>query len=211
MSLTYHEELYRSSQSMQRLREARITVCGAGALGANIVESLARAGFRQLKVIDRDRVEERNLSTQPYQMDDVGGHKARALAHLVYRAVGVELEAVVQELSGRNVAKLLSGSDFILDAFDNSVSRQAVSAYARSTETACLHAGLADGYSEVMWDEVYRIPGPAQDDICDYPLARNLVTMTVAVACETLIAAVLSGERKNWTATLSDLTVRSYN
>ena len=210
MSLTYHEELYRSSQSMRHLSETKVTVCGAGALGANIVESLARAGFRQLKVIDRDRVEERNLSTQPYQMDDVGGHKARALAHLVYRAVGVEVEAVALELSGRNVAKLLNGSDFIIDAFDNSSSRQAVSAYARSAETACLHAGLADGYSEVMWDEVYRVPSPAQDDICDYPLARNLVTMTVAVACETLIAAVLSGERKNWTATLADLTVRNY-
>jgi tRNA A37 threonylcarbamoyladenosine dehydratase len=33
-------------------------------IGAN-TESLARSGFGKLTVVDRDRIEERNLSTQP--------------------------------------------------------------------------------------------------------------------------------------------------
>jgi molybdopterin/thiamine biosynthesis adenylyltransferase len=45
-----------------------VTVCGAGALGANITENLARSGAGSLVVIDRDRIEERNLSTQPYYL-----------------------------------------------------------------------------------------------------------------------------------------------
>ncbi len=210
MTSTYHEELYRTSQAMARLRDTRVTVCGAGALGANLVESLARTGFARLKVIDRDRVEERNLSTQPYQMDDVGGHKALVLSHLVYRAVGLEMEAARAELNGRNVAKLLAGGDWLVDCFDNSAARAAVSAYARSTGTPCLHSGLANGYAEVMWDEVYRVPGPAQDDVCDYPLARNLVTLAVAVTAETLITAILTGERRNQTVTLADLDIQPY-
>ncbi len=48
---------------MQRLRQVLVTVCGAGALGANLAENLARQGFTRIRVIDRDRVEERNLST----------------------------------------------------------------------------------------------------------------------------------------------------
>ena len=64
MSIYYHEQLYRTAGLMARLREMRVTVCGAGALGANIAESLARSGFARLKVIDRDRVEERALLPQ---------------------------------------------------------------------------------------------------------------------------------------------------
>src|SRR5215210_4253538 len=89
----FHEERYRSEAVMRRLRDLPVTVCGAGALGANIAESLVRTGFGRLKVIDRDRVEERNLSTQPYYRSDVGAFKAKILANMLYRAVGVMPEA----------------------------------------------------------------------------------------------------------------------
>jgi tRNA A37 threonylcarbamoyladenosine dehydratase len=59
-------------------------VCGAGALGANIAESLARSGFCQLRVIDR--IQDRNLSTQPYYRSDIGAFKAKILANNLYRA-----------------------------------------------------------------------------------------------------------------------------
>lgn len=211
MSMTFHEELYRSKPGMRRLREARVTVCGAGALGANIVESLARSGVVKLTVIDRDRVEERNLSTQPYLRDDIGGKKARTLAYAVYRAVGVEVEALASELTARNVAKLLADSDLVIDAFDNSIARTVVSEYCRAADVPCLHAGLANGYAEVMWDEIYRVPSAAQDDICDYPLARNLVTLTVAMACEAAIRSILTGARHNWTATLGDMAIQRFD
>ena len=210
MTVTFHEELYRTRSAMDRLRQARVTVCGAGALGANITESLARSGFRKLKVIDRDRVEERNLSTQPYLLDEIGGKKARVLSFSIYRAVGVEVEAVTAELTQANAAKMLTGSDLVIDAFDNSTARAAVSAYCQAADVPCLHAGLANGYAEVLWDEVYRVPSDANDDVCDYPLARNLVTLTVAVACESAIRAVLTGAHSNWTATLGDLSIQPF-
>ena len=195
---------------MSRLKEARITICGVGALGANLAESLARCGAGHLRLVDRDRVEERNLSTQPYALDDIGAHKARALAYSLYRAVGIEALALTQELTVRNAPKLLRDSDLIVDCFDNSVAREAVARYCYDAHVPCLHVGLAGGYAEVLWDEVYRVPSDAQDDICDYPLARNLVTLAVAVACETVIIALVTGERKNWTATLGDLSVQPF-
>src|SRR5919107_404818 len=92
-SAFFHEHRYRSAVVMQRLRDLPVTVCGAGALGANITESLARSGFARLKVVDRDRVEERNLSTQPYHRSDVGAFKAKILANTLYRAVSATVEA----------------------------------------------------------------------------------------------------------------------
>src|SRR5258708_22555461 len=93
MSIFFHEQLYRSPELMARVREMAVTVCGAGALGANMVESLARSGFARLKVIDRDRVEERNLSTQPYYRSDIGAFKAKILANSLFRALGVTIDA----------------------------------------------------------------------------------------------------------------------
>lgn len=206
----YHEQLYRSVPLMKRLRDTPITVCGAGALGANMVENLARAGCACLTVIDRDRVEERNLSTQPYQLDDVGAKKATTLANAVYRAVGCEVTGVAKELSTANVAKLLKGAEIVVDAFDNSVARAAVTQHCAESRVACLHAGLAADYAEVLWNEVYRVPSPAQDDICDYPLARNLVMLTVAIASESLIGFLDDGSQGNFTITLRDLNVRPY-
>lgn len=206
MSIYYHEQLYRSAEVMRRLREQPVTVCGAGALGANIAESLARTGFARLRVIDRDRVEERNLSTQPYHRADVGAHKAKMLANSLYRALGVRVEAHAEELTARNAAKLLDG--LVVDAFDNSAARQAVKDACAQKGLACLHAGLAEGYAEVIWSEQYRVPSAAHDDVCDYPLARNLVTLAVSVACEALVRYVAAGERESYTLTLGDFAVR---
>jgi molybdopterin/thiamine biosynthesis adenylyltransferase len=195
---------------MRRLVEFPLAVCGAGALGANITESLARMGFRRLRVVDRDRVEERNLSTQPYYLSDAGAFKARVLANALYRALGVEVDAQSVELTGANAAKLLKGCALVVDAFDNSASRRVLKEYAERAGVPCLHAGLAGDYAEVIWNEVYRVPSAAQDDICDYPLARNLVTLTVAVACETIVEFVAAGARRSHTITLRDFAVRPY-
>src|SRR5438132_1814597 len=99
MSIFYHEQISRAPELMARLRDFAVTVCGAGALGANITESLARSGFGRLTVIDRDRVEERNLSTQPYYRSDIGAFKAKILANSLYRAVGAPVEARAEELT----------------------------------------------------------------------------------------------------------------
>lgn len=208
MSIFYHEQLYRSAALMRRMREQLITVCGAGALGANVAETLARSGFAQLRVIDRDRIEERNLSTQPFYRADVGAQKAKILAHNLYRALGVQVEAQAIELTADNARKLLAG--VVIDAFDNSVSRRAVKDACAAAGLPCLHVGLADGYAELIWNERYRVPSAARDDVCDYPLARNLVMLTVAAACEVVTRYVAAGERESYTITLGDLSVRRY-
>jgi molybdopterin/thiamine biosynthesis adenylyltransferase len=210
MNNFYHEQLYRTPELMARLGEFAVTVCGAGALGANIAESLARMGFRRLRVVDRDRIEQRNLSTQPYYLSDAGAFKARVLANALYRALGVEVEAQSVELTEMNAAKLLAECALVIDAFDNSASRRVLKEYAERAGVPCLHAGLAGDYAEVIWNEVYRVPSPAHDDVCDYPLARNLATLAVAVACESIVEFVSTGARRSHTITLRDFAVRPY-
>ena len=59
----FHEERH---ASLALFADRLITICGAGTLGGNLVETLARMGFSRLILIDKDKVEMRNLSTQPY-------------------------------------------------------------------------------------------------------------------------------------------------
>ncbi len=210
MSMFMHEQVYRSANVMTRLKEASIVVCGAGALGANIVENLGRMGYGNLRVIDHDRIEAHNLSTQPYFRGDIGGFKARVLANGLYRAIGVKVQAEAVRLTAQNVGRLFTGADLVIDGFDNSASRQVVTDYCLGQGLACVHAGLSRDYAEVIWNEDYRVPGDGPGDLCDYPLARNLVMLTVNIACEVVTRYVAEDRREGYTITLGDLGVRSF-
>jgi len=50
---------------MAQLKDFPVSVCGAGALGANIIENLARSGAGSLVVIDRDRIIALRNATSP--------------------------------------------------------------------------------------------------------------------------------------------------
>lgn len=209
MSMFLHEHIYRTPAVMEKFKAFPITICGAGALGANITETLARSGFQALRVIDYDRVEEHNLSTQPYYRSEVGGFKAKVLANNLYRALGVEISPNTQKLTSDNAMKLLKGSQLVIDAFDNSSSRQTVTDTCAQQNWPCLHAGLATDYAEVIWNAHYRVPSASREDVCDYPLARNLVMLTVAIASEVVMGYAATGEQRNFTITLKDLSVEA--
>lgn len=209
-SIFFHEQLHRTARLMKQLREFPVTVCGAGALGANITESLARSGFGKLRVIDRDRIEERNLSTQPYYRSDIGAYKAKILTNSLYRALGITVDGRSKELTTANTQQLLTGSALVIDTFDNSTSRQTVKDYCINSQIPCLHVGLASDYAEIIWDPIYRVPSPANDDVCDYPLARNLVTLAIATACEIAIDFVATGQQQSFTITLADFAIKPF-
>ncbi|KST66825.1 ThiF family adenylyltransferase [Mastigocoleus testarum] len=206
----FHEQLHRTPALMAKLRDFPIAICGAGALGANLTENLARSGFSKLRVIDKDRIEERNLSTQPYYRSDVGAYKAKILTNSLYRALGIAVDGRSQELTPSNVKQLLNGSALVVDCFDNSIARQIVTDYC-ATHIPCLHVGLASDYAEIIWNQIYRVPTPANDDVCDYPLARNLVILTVAVACEVITNFVASEQQKSFTVTLADFAIKAFD
>lgn len=204
----HHEQIYRGADGLARLAATRVTLCGAGALGSHLADNLVRQGFGPLKVIDRDRVEEHNVSTQLYGESDVGAWKVDVLRNRLFRACGVEIDGVNKELGERNARSLLKDGGIVLDTFDNSASRRLVQETCRALGLPCLHVGLFADYGEVVWDEHYRVPGDVAGDVCDYPLARNLVLLCVAVASETLVRHVLAGTRQNWSVTLGDFAVR---
>lgn len=203
-----HEQAYRGPGALEKLAAAKLTVCGVGALGSHVAESLARQGVTRIRLIDHDRVEEHNVGCQVYGLTDVGAKKVDVLRGVLYRATGTEAEAVAKRLDERTARTLLKDAGVVVDAFDNSDSRRLVQERCRALALPCLHVGLFADYGEVVWDEQYRVPADAAGDVCDYPLARSLVLLTAAVACEVLARFLANGVRASWSITLRDFAVK---
>ena len=207
----HHESLYRGPELLEKLAALRVALCGAGAIGSNLADNLARQGVSNLRAIDHDRVEEHNVSTQLYGESDIGVWKVEALRNRLFRTTGIEINPVRKELTGDNARQLLKDSDLIVDAFDNAAGRRAVQELARAASVPCLHVGLFEDYCEVVWDEAYRVPHDATaGDVCDYALARNLVLLSVVIASEAVMNWVADGNRTSRSATLRDLAVRPF-
>ena len=104
----------------KRFSSATVAVCGLGGLGSNIAIALARAGIGKLLLIDFDRVDITNLHRQQYKVNQIGLHKADALAeNLIEIAPYTEVKAVAEKITEENFADLLKGADVVCEAFDN--------------------------------------------------------------------------------------------
>lgn len=206
----YHERLYRGTEALDKLGRLRLTVCGAGAVGSNLVDNLVRQGARRVKVIDFDRVEAHNVGTQLYAEGDTGAFKVDVLQAEVFRAAGVELGALRKQLTEQNVRKLLADADLVVDGFDNHAARALVTRHCRETGIPCLHVGLSAEYAEVIWNESYRVPQDVVEpgaDVCEYPMARNLIQFAVALASEAVMRFALEGHKHSYSFTLRDLHI----
>ena len=64
----------------QRLAAMQATVIGVGAIGRQVALQLAAIGTRRIQLIDFDRVEATNVTTQGYLAADVGQSKVLAMA-----------------------------------------------------------------------------------------------------------------------------------
>ena len=203
-----HEAIYRGPEAIERLGQFQITLCGAGALGSLLADNLARQGVRQMTVIDFDRIEGHNAGTQLYGQSDVGAKKVDVLKAQLFRSVGIELTVHDRRLDERNVKKFLRKTDLVVDTFDNSASRRIVTDFCREQRIECLHLGMNADYGEVRWNDAYQVPQDVvEGDVCDYPLARNLILLLVAAGCETILRYVLDSKKEYYSVTLRDLKI----
>jgi molybdopterin/thiamine biosynthesis adenylyltransferase len=108
-----------------RLKAARVLVVGAGGLGAPVIEYLAAAGVGTLVLVDDDVVSLSNLQRQViHDTASVGRPKVESAAGRVAAInphVRVETHAV--RLGPDNAARLVGGSDVVVDGSDNFATR----------------------------------------------------------------------------------------
>jgi len=210
MDLFTHELEYRTKELLEKTAKIRLMFAGCGAIGSNLIDNMARQGFKSLAVIDMDRVEDHNKGTQIWDRLDVGGLKVDKMKTKIYNSTGSVLVTNGKKLHEDNIKRFIKPSsyDIVIDSFDNSESRGLLYRYCRENKMDCLHVGLSQDFAEVIWNEDYTVPGePKGLDVCEYPLARNIILLAIAVATETIIKMIDTGEKKNFLISLKDLKI----
>lgn len=106
-----------------RLMQGRVLLCGCGALGTVLAETLVRAGVGQIKIVDRDFVELSNLQRQVlFDENDVAARLPKAIAaaeKLKKINSTVDIEPIVADIDHTNILSLAADVDLILDGTDN--------------------------------------------------------------------------------------------
>jgi molybdopterin/thiamine biosynthesis adenylyltransferase len=208
MNTLIHEKKYRGDKLLKKIAECELTFCGVGAIGSNLMDNMVRQGFKKITAIDFDRVDDHNRHTQLWGRRDVGQLKVAAMKTAVFNSMGVTITDISRKLEASNVDKYLKKGTLVIDGFDNPESRALVHEHCQKNQITCLHVGLYKDVAEVTWDSVYRVPKAVTGlDVCEYPLARNIILLAVTTATEVVIRYLSTGDQESYFITLGDLKI----
>lgn len=187
----------------------RVVICGVGALGSTAV-SLCRNLDVELRLVDFDRVESKNLAAQWFVKQSVGKHKAEAVRLQLANFFGAKAEAINARLVANNAAQLISGAGLAVDCFDNADSRLVLSTAARELGVPLLHGALAaDGtFGMVRWDERFT---PDREDVagqatCEGGEHLPMIGLVGATLARAIQDFVKSEARHDYLVALSGVT-----
>lgn len=91
---------------MEKLKPLTVTVIGVGAIGRQVALQLAALGVRKLQLIDFDKIEPTNITTQGYLAADLGQFKVNATARAVQ---GIDADIEVEPVIDRFRPGLVTG------------------------------------------------------------------------------------------------------
>jgi molybdopterin/thiamine biosynthesis adenylyltransferase len=138
----------------RRLAAARALVCGCGALGSVIANTLARSGVGFLRIVDRDFLETNNLQRQVlFDEQDVAAGLPKAIAaaaKLQKINSRITVEPLVADLDANNVMELTEGVDLILDGTDNFETRMLVNDVAHHRGLPWIYGGCLGAEGQTM-------------------------------------------------------------
>jgi adenylyltransferase/sulfurtransferase len=200
----------------KRMQWKTVIVFGVGQLGTLTATSLCKSGIGELRLIDRDKVELRNVNSQIlYTLEDIGRPKVEALAErlnslapwtrIAYRNMEVptgEEESSIYEERIRKLKEFMIGCELALSCFDNVRSRITASILCRELGIPLIDAGCYGLNGQVLTTIWGKTPCIGCLDIqgkgdisCD--IAPTTVATGFAVSCiQTKVAIDLLHRRR---------------
>lgn len=135
-----------------------VVVVGVGALGSHTV-MLLRNAEANIRVVDFDRVEQRNVMSQFHGKPSVGKAKVQSLKQAMDFLFGRKIDVVPHKLVENNAKEILGSADLVIDCLDNGEGRRVIQNFVRTAKVPCLHGALAaDGsFGSVIWDDQFVI------------------------------------------------------
>ena len=132
-------------EGQAKLRKGRVLVCGCGALGTVIAETMVRAGVGFVRIVDRDFVEFGNLHRQVlFTEEDAKKELPKAMAAATrLEAINseVDIEPIIVDVNYSNISELASDVDLLLDGTDNFETRFLINDFAVSKRIPWIFGG----------------------------------------------------------------------
>ncbi|MDZ4688401.1 MAG: ThiF family adenylyltransferase, partial [Planctomycetaceae bacterium] len=133
---------------------SRAVLCGCGALGTVLAETLVRSGVGFLRIIDRDFVEWSNLQRQVlFDEDDVRQQLPKVVAAAKKLAAinsTVTIEPVVADVNHHNIRELVADADVILDGLDKFETRFLINDVALDLGKPWVYGGCVGSHGQTM-------------------------------------------------------------
>ncbi|MCG8583251.1 MAG: ThiF family adenylyltransferase [Pirellulales bacterium] len=141
-------------EGQRKIVESRILICGCGALGTVLANTLVRAGVGFVRIVDRDFIELNNLQRQVlFDEQDIADQlpKAIAAANKLRRINStVEIESVVADVDHTNVRSLAEDVDLLVDGTDNFETRFLLNDLAHALGKPWLYGGCIGAEGQTM-------------------------------------------------------------
>jgi adenylyltransferase/sulfurtransferase len=193
----------------RRLAGSRALLCGCGALGSAIANTLVRAGVGHLRIVDRDFVELSNLQRQVlFDEADaaVGVPKAVAAAEKLRRVNStVSVEPVVADIDPTNIEGFCEAVDVILDGTDNFETRFLVNDAAAKLGLPWIYGGcvgaegqtmtILPGETACLRCLMPECPAPGSTPTCDVAGILGPIVGVIAAIEAAEAIKILSGNR----------------
>ncbi|AUB61074.1 molybdopterin biosynthesis protein MoeB [Methanobacterium subterraneum] len=170
---TYWEILDRqkgiiTKEDQVKLLNSLITVVGCGGIGGATTEMLARMGFGKLKIVDKDVFEISNINRQLMSsLESVGMQKTHVTKErLESLNPSVEVEVFNEELTDKNVLEILKGSQIVVDALDNLLTRIIISRCTEKLDIPFVHGAIHGTMGQIT---VFNRSTPKYEDLFKLP------------------------------------------
>ncbi len=196
-------------EGQRRLQSSTVLLCGCGALGSVLANTLARAGVGRLRIVDRDFLELNNLQRQVlFTEQDVADRLPKAIAAAErLRAINSQIDVVpvVADVEAGNIESFLDGADLILDGTDNFETRYLINDVAVKHGVPWVYGGcigaegqtmtILPGETACLRCLMQDAPPPGTTPTCDTAGILGPIVNVIASfqACEAI--KILSGHR----------------
>ena len=110
-----------NEEGQEKLLNSSVAIIGAGGLGCPVGLYLAGAGIGSITIIDNDHIEISNLNRQiAFTTHDIGLSKSECLEKAIKKIKpDIKTKSFNARLNAKNIQKLLSGIDVVVDCTDN--------------------------------------------------------------------------------------------
>lgn len=168
---------------LEVMERRKVVIVGVGALGSHVVQFVRNFDV-DLRIIDMDRVEMKNVTSQFHAKGSVGKGKVAGLKQTMNFLFGKKINTVPHKLVEANVHELLGDADLVIDCLDNAVSRGVVQDLCLDVGIPCLHGALdaAGSFGRVIWSHDFVIDeeGTEGQATCEDGEFLPFITITAA-------------------------------